>query len=131
MELQIKEETFAGKVLDEILIEVQKERLTVAELIQCKVEKEVENYNIRIIQENQGFRNNIEETLNAKNPQNTAIQHKLADIESEVYRAWEAFKNNQVFVMVNNRQVENLEEELLLNQESQVSFIQLTPLAGG
>ena len=130
MQVVLKEANFAGKILDEILVEIENEKITVGELMRLKVEKEVEKYNEQVKKENQGYLNDYEEKLNLVKNKN-AVQRKLADVEKEVYRAFEAFQNNQIFITVDKTQVETLEEEVLLNGDTDVSFVRMTPLVGG
>ena len=128
MELIIKEENFAGKVLNEISVQLSKELLTVGELIQLRVEQEVEKHNACIQKKGTAYTHEIESQLNQRN---AFTQGKLADPEKETFRAWEAFKNNQVFILIDQKQAESLEQEILANENTKVSFIQMTPLVGG
>ncbi len=130
MELHIKDQNFAGKILDEILIQIEQEKITVAELIRLRVEQEVAKYNTCVEKESQGFENAKENALNAQTNARP-LNRKLVDPEQEVYRTLEAFQQNQLFIMVDDRQIENLEDEIMLNQHTDVSFVQLTPLVGG
>jgi hypothetical protein len=131
MQLIIKEENFAGKILDEISLQIADETLTVADLIKLKVENEVDCQNSKIKKNNQGYQHHTEDILNKNNSNYNSLKHKALDTEAQIYRAWEAYKNNQIIVMVDNRQTEGLEEEILVNPETQVSFIRLTQLVGG
>lgn len=128
MELIIKEENFAGKILNEISVQVNKEILTVAELIRLRVEQEVTQHNKTIDQQGNAYLHEMESQLNQRN---SFTQGKLADPEKETFRAWEAFKNNQVFLLIDQKQAESLEQEFLVNEHTKVSFIQMTPLVGG
>lgn len=131
MQVKVQEQTFSGKVLDEILLDIQKEKVTVAELISLRVAHEVSKFNETLSKENKGFAHEVEAKLNTQAHKSSIAQRKLVDIEKETYRALEAFRQNQVFITVDKRQVESLSEEIILAQDSEVSFIQLTPLVGG
>lgn len=131
MQLTIQKETFAGKILDKIALEIHQESLTVAELIRLKVEQEVKQHNETLLKENQGFQNATEQRLNQSANYPPQIQRKLADPEKEAYRAWEAFQNNQVFLLIDKKQAESLEQEILLSKDTQISFMELMPLVGG
>ena len=48
-----------------------------------------------------------------------------------MYQALHAFENNGFFLLVNDRQVESLDEEIWLGEGATASFLKLTPLVGG
>ena len=128
MQLLIKEENFAGKILDEILLEIETKSLTVKELIQKRVEHRVSLQNQKTQLEYQQFENEVEKKLNKNTP---VWEKKKIDAEKEVYRAWEAFNNNAFVLMVDNKQVTDLEEEIMVFDDTEVSFVRLTQLVGG
>ena len=53
------------------------------------------------------------------------------DWEQAYAEAITAFTRNRYFVLVDDRQVTNLDEEVMLRMDSQVSFLKLVPLVGG
>lgn len=53
------------------------------------------------------------------------------DWEQQAELALEAFASNRFFVLIDGRQVEDLDEELHLTADSDVRFIRLVPLVGG
>ena len=53
------------------------------------------------------------------------------DPEQACYEALADFQQNGFFVIVDGRQRESLEEELLLSPQSEIHFIRLMPLVGG
>lgn len=127
--LKITDETFAGKILNEISIAVSGERITVKDIIEARVYQEVEDYNNKSPQTFYGLvqPTDTEVFLNGfriKKP-------KKIDAEKQLYAALDAFQKNGFFVLIDNKQAELLEEEVLVNNESTVSFIKLTPLVGG
>lgn len=129
MEILVKDETFAGKILDEIMLEIERERLTVAELIEAKVAQELHKHQQIQAKQAEGYQQAVEQTLNPSAKK--TMNHKLPDLEQEVYRALEAFQRNQMIITVNDRQVESLEQEILFDSGTEVSFMQLMPLVGG
>ena len=56
---------------------------------------------------------------------------KQIDAEQQVYQALHAFENNGFFLLVNDRQVESLDEEIWLGEGATASFLKLMPLVGG
>ena len=51
--------------------------------------------------------------------------------EEQYARAVEAFERNGFFMLVDDRQVDRLDEEIELKVATEVSFIKLVPLVGG
>ena len=127
--LKITDENFAGAILNEISIALSGERVTVEEIITARVHAEVNDYNKRLPEI---FRGLVQPT-EAEVILNGFKIRKMAkiDAEQQVYTALNAFQKNGFFLLIDNRQAERLDEELLLSSESTVSFVKLTPLIGG
>ncbi|GAB5553597.1 MAG: hypothetical protein Sapg2KO_31880 [Saprospiraceae bacterium] len=124
--LLIKDETATGKVLHEISLKFQNEYITVRELIATRVSKEVEKYKDDIVNFTKGLvrPTDLEQRLN--NKANSKI-----DLEKQIYVALDAFHKNGFFILVDDEQVEELDQQFLITDSTQVSFIKLTPLVGG
>ena len=133
MQITIQEETFVGKVLNKIALDIDQERVTIAELIRLKVAHTVTQHNAAIEAENNqdSTQHAVENVLNRNQTETYAFKRELVDPETETYRAWEAFKTNQLIVLIDNSQAESLEQEVLLNQDTVASFLKLTQLVGG
>ena len=56
---------------------------------------------------------------------------RKVDAEKQVYAALHAFENNGYFVLIDNIQAESLEQMVVINSNTAISFIKLTPLVGG
>ncbi|MFC6997800.1 hypothetical protein [Rufibacter roseus] len=127
--LTIKDETFPGKVLHQMELALQNELVTVEDIIEARVNKEVEEYNKKLPQYYNGLvqPTDSEAMLNGYKLK----ERKKIDPEKQVYVALDAFLNNGYFVLVDNKQSESLDEEVLLNGSTTVSFLKLTPLVGG
>lgn len=64
--------------------------------------------------------------------QNSAKKRrKPIDVFSAVNTALKAFNNKKYFVLFNDVQYENLDDEITLTPNSEVIFLRLTPLQGG
>lgn len=129
MTITIKDETFAGKILNEITLQFQSETVTVKDIITSRVTQEVENYNQKLT----GFFNGLVEPTDAEKTINgyQLKPKKTIDAEKQVYVALEAFLKNGYFVLIDNLQSETLEQQVLLSNTTTVSFVKLTPLIGG
>jgi hypothetical protein len=129
MILTLKDETFAGKILNEIQIEFLEETVTIAEIITCRVQQEVNNYTNKAMEYFNGLvePSDAEKTINGYKLK----AKKLIDAEKQVYIALNAFKNNVYFLLIDNIQSESLDQMVLLKPDTKISFIKLTPLVGG
>lgn len=130
--LIIRDETATGEPLHEFPIEFSSERITVRDLIRERVYQEVSEYNFRSRREGGMFRGLVqptdaERTLNGfRVPKNRDI-----DWEAQFDRALDAFGRNGFFILVDDRQVDALDETIMIRPGTQVSFVKLTPLVGG
>ncbi len=127
--LTIRDKTGAGKIVNEIAISLKSNRVTVKEIIEGRVIAEVEKYNTTLPEYFQGLvqPTDAEKTLNGYKMKT----RKKVDPEKQVYIALDAFQKNSFFVLVNNKQAESLEQEVLISPTTSVSFLKLTPLVGG
>jgi hypothetical protein len=129
--LTIQDETATGSVLNRLELEISQEMLTVRELISRRVQQEVATYNAEQTSTFHGLvqPTDSERILNGSSYKLRRI--KPIDAEEQVYKALESFQKNGFFVLVNDRQVESLDEEIWLGEGATASFLKLTPLVGG
>ena len=127
--LTITDETGAGKTISEIDISLKNSRVTVREIIEARVNAEVERYNIKLPEYYHGLiqPTDAEKTLNGYKMK----ERKRVDAEKQVYVALEAFLKNGFFVLIDKFQAEALEQEIDVSADTKISFIKLTPLVGG
>lgn len=130
MELILKDVTFTGDILNQIKIAVKNERTTVKELIAARVESEVKAYNNKLPEYFNGLiqPTNAEKTLNGFKLKD---RKKKIDIEKQVLIAWDAFYKNGYFILIDDQQAEDLEQEVLVSKNTSVNFVKLTQLVGG
>ncbi|MCB2408281.1 hypothetical protein [Hymenobacter lucidus] len=128
--LTIQDETVAGGILNRLELEIAQEMLTVRELIAQRVYQEVAAYNSR---QQDIFQGLVQPTESERVLNGFRLLHKAKPIDTEIqlYKALEGFLQNSYFVLVNDRQVDSLEEEVWLGSGATASFIKLTPLVGG
>ena len=129
MKILIKDETIGGETNNSFSIETTKTVSTVQGLIKLRIFKEVENFNQRLPEY---FRSLVqpteaEVTLNGYK----MIEKRKIDPEKQYYLALDAFKKNGYFLIINNKQVESLEQEIKIQDNMELQFIKLTPLVGG
>lgn len=104
--VHLYEQTASGVRTPITTLRLATERITVRELIRRRVEAEVAQ--------------RLEDDARA-----------LVDANAEAAAAWKAFRSNGFFVLFDDRQVESLDEEIVLTGDNDVAFIRLVPLVGG
>ena len=127
--LTIRDKAATGEVVGESILELMTERVTVRELIRNRVYQEVRDYNVKRTGDFRGLvqPTGTERTLNGYRVR----QGRQIDWNRQYDAAVEAFEQNEVIIVVNDRQVEGLDEEIVVAPETEVSFLKIVPLAGG
>lgn len=129
MTILIKDETFAGKILNEISLDFKTEIVTVRDIICERVFKEVSYYNSKLPEYFNGL---VEPTDAEKTLNGYKLKPKqIIDGEKQAYVALDAFQKNAFFLLIDTIQSESLEQEVALRKDTTISFIKLTPLVGG
>ena len=127
--LTIRDERAPGKPTGTVTLEDIPSRITLRDLIRTRVREEIAKYNSAPSRE---FRTLVqpvgaEVTLNGyrfKEP-------RRLDWRTQAEVAEDAFLRNGFFVLVGDRQVDDLDEELELDADTDIRFVKLTPLVGG
>src|SRR5262249_7758368 len=127
--LTISDETATGQRLNTLTLEFLTARITVRELIRKRVYEEVREYNLGAPDH---FRGLVQPT-GAERTQNgyRLRERREIDWEAQADRALAAFRRNGFFILVDDRQVEELDDEVELRLNPQVSFVKPLPLVGG
>ena len=127
--LSIKDETAGGKIIHELSVSFTNELVTVQEIIEARVNAEVEQYNNKQPEYFKGLvqPGDAERTLNGYKLK----ERKKVDAEKQCLIALDAYQKNGFFVLIDNIQSESLEQMVVINPETKISFIKLTPLVGG
>ncbi|MET7420096.1 hypothetical protein [Dactylosporangium sp. NPDC005555] len=128
MRVKIQDETATGRVLSALELDVSGP-VRLRELIRLRVREEVARFNARPVERFQGL---VRPTA-AEADLNGYLMPAPAriDWEQQADAAVAAFGRNAFFVLVGDRQVEDLDEELALDEASHVVFIRLVQLVGG
>ncbi|NIK60112.1 hypothetical protein [Kribbella shirazensis] len=119
----------AGRVGTTTLLEGVSSRITLRDLVRTRVREEVARFNAApqpvfrglVMPEGglptaEGFR---------------LLEQRRLDWERQADRAIEAFGRNGFFVLVDDRQVTELDEQLELTADSDIRFVRLVQLVGG
>ena len=118
-----------GKTEHTFRVRVSGDSITARDLIRSRVYQEVEQYNshhpdvFRLLvrpqdaeQAGNGFR---------------MPRPRVIDPEDQFEKTVEAFERNGFVVLVDNKQVEQLDARIALKPETMVTFLKLVPLVGG
>lgn len=132
MLLTVRDETATGSVTNELTLDVLSETITVRELIRSRVYQEVADYNLRRSQEDARFNGLVtpedaEKTLNGTRTRRA----REIDWKAQFEKACEAFARNGFFILIDDRQAEDLDETVTIRHDTKVSFVKLVPLVGG
>ena len=105
------------------------ERVNAREIIDRRVREEVSAYNRDRTEHFYGLvqPSDAERLLNGYRMK---TRHSI-DAEEQCARAIEAFGRNGFLLLVNDRQIESLDEPIILGERADVTFIKLVPLVGG
>ncbi|GAA5700816.1 hypothetical protein AQJ43_03040 [Streptomyces avermitilis] len=110
-------------------LEIAEERLALRELIRRRVFQEVAEYNARTPQVFQGLvqPEDTERVLNGY----AVRPGRRIDPEAQTRLALKAFAGNGFLVLVGDRQITGLDEEIELTLGTEVTFLKLVALVGG
>ena len=142
--LKIRDEFFGAKTQTSppsINLKIASARISAREIIRQRVFVEVAEINeqrmsnARHHERTRSFLIGVEEgsaedTLNRHLPRKRRASH-LLDAEEELGKAVTGFQTNRFIMLLDDRQVENLDEDFTVVPDSEVTFLHLTPLKGG
>jgi hypothetical protein len=124
-----KDETATGKALDELSIPDLPDSMTARELIRLRVREEVAGHNARPTRRFNGLvrPDDAEIELNGYRLR----EARRIDWERQADIAERAFMSNGFFMLVGDRQIEDLDDVVDLTADPELVFIKLVPLVGG
>jgi len=127
--LTIHDRTATGRPVGSIDLPDLPDRMTLRDIIRIRVREEVARYNLKPLERFTGL-------VQPDGAQADATGYwmpkpRRIDWERQADIAIASFLRNGFFVMVNGRQVTELDEEVVLTGDLDVGFIKLTPLIGG
>ena len=131
MNLAIKllDKTTDGKLYRETELRLVSNRSTLREILAQRIRQEVDKHNGSDRKLFSGLvqPSDTEEKLNGfklRKPREVSYEKQLE-------LAIEAFGNNGFFVLLDDRQIEDLDTPVTLREDSRLSFVKLVPLIGG
>jgi hypothetical protein len=128
--VHICDETTTGIKLGDLSLEFPEERITVRELIRSRVHQEVKDHNVR---QNQTVFHGLVQPTDAEQQLNAfrLREPRQIDWEKQYAAALDAFGRNGFLILVDDLQVTELEQEIVLRSDTQITFLKLVALVGG
>ncbi len=125
----VLDEAPSGQTFSSRQISFSSETITLRDLIRQRIQDEVEEFNRK---HTDVFLGLIEPT-DAERVLNGYRLRKPRQIrwEHQYERALEGFRKNAFFVIINGRQVDELDKPIPLVEPCEVHFLKLVPLVGG
>jgi hypothetical protein len=122
----VYDETTGGGQTHELTLEFLDERITVRELIRSRVYQEVTEYNARMPEYFRGLvqPTDAERVLNGYRVR----ERRKLDWDGQYEKAVKAFQGNGFMILVDDRQLIDLDEEIEVRHDSAVTFLKLVPL---
>lgn len=129
----IYDETLAGERTPALRLSLLSSRISLRELIRRRIYEEVQEHNAAPARPWRGLVTPTEAERALNGDKHADRNHPIKHInwEAQYERALAAFARNGFFVLVGDRQVEDLDEELELKVDTDVTFFKLVPLVGG
>lgn len=127
--LKIFDQTNTNEREPVITLQLASERISVRELIERRVKQEVDQFNVN----KPGLFRGLVQPTDAEKTLNGYRLEKLKKIDwqKQTEAAIDAFENGSILLLVDDRQVESLAEELGVTSNTEVVFLKLVPLVGG
>jgi hypothetical protein len=125
----IEDRTSTGRPTGSITMPDVPDRITLQDLIRLRVREEVARYNLRPVERFVGL-----VQPEGATPDGTGYllrRPRRIDWERQADAAIASFLRNGFFVLVDKKQVVELDAEITLTETLDVGFIKLTPLVGG
>jgi hypothetical protein len=128
--LTVRDETTSGDELAALELQLEAERVTVRELIRARVHQEVRAYNAKPAGDR--FFGLVQPTDTERELNGYRLRRaRQIDPEQQADAAIRAFERGHVLLLVDDRQVEELDTEVTLRAGNAVAFVKLVPLVGG
>jgi hypothetical protein len=128
--VNVYDESSPGQRVGPLALDFLTEHVTARELIRDYVYQEVTEHNARQPRQPRAWRvepTAAERALNGARP----TPGGRLDWQAQYERALRAFERNGFLLLVDNRQILNLDEEIELRAGAEVVFLKLMPLVGG
>ena len=127
LELPVRDETTSGESRSAGVFQFDNARLTLREIIRLRVQQEVARFNSADYEMFQG----LVQPEESERVLNGVRTRPVLDAQKQLAKAIAAFKGNGFLVLLDDRQIIDLDELLHLTAQSKITFLRLVPLVGG
>ncbi len=129
VQLRVVDETTSGEIYNETVLRLASTRVSAREVIEERVREEVRKFNAGKPRLFSGLvqPRGAEKELNGyrlKKP-------KTVDADEQVKIALKGFSENKFFFLVDDLQVESLDDEFGITDQTKITFLKLIPVVGG
>jgi hypothetical protein len=125
----INDESARGEKTNTLKLTLASERITVRDIIQRRIQQEVEKFNL---QRPVVFKMLVQPADAEETTQGFRMQeHRNLDWQQQFDKAVEAFGEKCFFVMVDGKDMADLDTEVTVTDDTQISFIKLLPVIAG
>jgi hypothetical protein len=128
--IKISDNTLSGKELNSLQLQLASTLTTAKKIISERIQHEVARYN----QAEQQLRfNGLVQPTQAEMTLNNYENKPKRTIDAVVQcrKAYDAFEHNGFFLLVDDKQIIELDEAFTISEVSTVQFVKLVPLVGG
>lgn len=127
--VRVFDETTSGERYGELTLDFLTEVVSVRELIRARVYQEVIEHNAK---QPSSFSGLVQpgETERRLNGNRSSLPRRI-DWEAQYAKALEAFGRNGFVLLVDDMQLTELDEQITLRHDTNVTFLRLVPLIGG
>jgi hypothetical protein len=125
--ISLNDETTSGESRSAGIFEFDTASLTLRELIRLRVQQEVTRFNESDFEVFRGL-------VQPEEPErilNGVRTRPLLDWQKQFTKAIAAFQGNGFLVLIDDRQIMDLDERLNIIPQSKITFLRLVPLIGG
>ena len=127
--LRIYDEVPGQKRAERVALRLASYRISLRDLIRRRVEDEVAAFNKS---GSEIYRGLVQPTASEQVLNGFKVKKgHTVDVEEQVHVAQQAFERNGFVVLFDDRQLETLDDELILTGDNTVTFLKLVPLVGG
>ncbi|MHC4956150.1 MAG: hypothetical protein ACYTGZ_20085 [Planctomycetota bacterium] len=127
--ITVRDETASGNLNQEFTLELMASTVDVREIIRSRVYQEVQDFNRK---RPALFRGLVQPTEAERELNGYRVKKaRKVNWETQFNKAIEAFQGNGFLLLVDDRQLTDLDEEVKIGVDTRVSFVKLIPLVGG
>jgi hypothetical protein len=127
--VEVRDETTAGDVLAAMELQLTEERTTAREIIRARVHQEVRAHNAA--KASRGKFRGLVQPAEEERALNPLRRPRRIDADRQTEVAWDAFERGRILLLVGDRQLTEMDEEVVLAPDSSAVFLKLVPLVGG